>query len=210
MQPRQMRETVRPVRPRVTYCMAAEWYHRRVTDDRQRAADAYWGLTPAAPNAMVDASGLGPAPRALTIQQLDYIKKATPNDGRVPIVFAVICLMPVFFMPLAIGSWVLPLGLGGLGAWLRVRALERRRELKRVLEEGEVLPAQIARMQAFEIRRSRYSTVVRYHVLFAVEDRQIELVSYDAGLAMLQVGITVPVVWDRRTPDTIIPTFLLG
>jgi hypothetical protein len=193
--------------------MAAGWYHRRVTpgpDDRQRAADAYWGLNPVAPTAMVDATGLGPAPRALTIQQLDYIKKATPNDGRVPIIFAVVCLMPVFFMPLAIGSWVLPLGLGGLGAWLRVRALERRRELKRVLEEGEVLPAQIARMQAFEIRRSRYSTVVRYHVVFAVEDRQIELVSYDAGLAMLQVGITVPVVWDRRTPDTIIPAFLLG
>jgi hypothetical protein len=183
---------------------------QRMSDERQRAADAYWGLVPVAPNAMIEGTGLGPPPRALMIQQLDWIKKSTPNDGKVLFIFAVVCLMPVFFMPLSPSAWFLPLALGGFGTWLRVRALERRRELKRVLEEGEVLPAKVARMQAFEQRRGRYSTVVRYHVVFAVEDKQIELVSYDAALAMLQVGITVPVVWDRRTPDTIVPAFLLG
>ena len=85
----------------------------------------------------------------------------------------------------------------------------RRAQLAAVLEQGDIHPAQIISIRAVEIRRGRYANTVRYHVVFLISGKHIEHVSHEAALAMLQVGLSIPVVWHPNLPDLIAPTFLL-
>jgi hypothetical protein len=182
-------------------------------DNKKVAAD-YWGTSPAAQQLQTapapDLNNLGPPPRQLSPSMLDFVKKEHPSLAANWIVLGVLALLPsLAFAGELIILPLLPLGLIVMGVITWTRVSDRRSQLKTVIEQGDLRPAEITSIRAFQVRQGRYSSAVRYHVVFALEDRSIEHVTYDAGMALVQEGLKVPVLWTPNLPDVIVPTFLL-
>ena len=182
--------------------------------DTRNTADAYWGTGPRLPltPAQRDPHGLGEPPRELTPQLQRYVKRATPS------LFVVWVILAVFFgcsdvvgMTIA-GRFYPPLltvGLIALSVWTGRRRADRRRRLRAVLREGQFTEAEVKDIRVVE-RRYRYRVDYTYHVLFALADRQVMLVTKDPGASLLQVGLHDQVLWSPAEPDIVVPTFLVS
>ncbi len=174
----------------------------------KQVADAYWGT--AARPAKLDAHGLGPPPRALTIGMADYVKRAGttlfPLWVTLTILFGFADAMTIVIMKGLVSPPFSVLFLVLAVVSYRKRAGLRRR-LVRVCEEGVITPAIVKNIHQLQQRR-----YVRTTITYGVEGapRDVQLVSADQVVAFLQVGLRDEVLWLASEPDLVVPTFFVA
>jgi hypothetical protein len=182
----------------------------------QDIANAYWNTAGARPH---DAHGLGEPPRAQT-PQMTALARAQARS-----LTALWVILLVFFgagfglqlfalegvsLAARLQGGLLPALFFGLAIASGRRATRRRGEWLRAMVESPLRQAEVTRMYSITKRRGRFSTYEEYHVVFRVEGRAVELVTLNAGVSLLQAGLTEQVLWIPEVPHVVVPTFLLS
>jgi hypothetical protein len=194
-------------------------------------ANQLWGIKPSAPSRWPhDVAGLGSPPRDLDARGIAYAKKAVRArdfDAR-GIAYAkkIVSSLGVFWLMVTIflglcdvvgmslgGHYYVPiptLVFLGLTIYGFRRQAHERAKILSTLQNGTLHQAEITNMRAVPRRGARGRAVYHtYCVTFAFLGRSVPYVTRDPGVSLLQVGMTEEILWDERTPDVLIPTFLL-
>jgi hypothetical protein len=175
-------------------------------------ANQLWGTAPKANRGRPhDVAGLGPPPRDIDPRAIAYAKRAANSLAVFWLILAVFFGVGDTIMWFAGTRYVplLTLGLLGLALYSFRRRARERAKILATLRDGTLHQAVITEIRAVERRggRVKYYT---YYVTFALPGKSITLVTRDAGVSLLQTGISEEVVWDERNPDVVVPTFLLA
>jgi hypothetical protein len=179
----------------------------------EQVASQLWGTASPSPLRGEDMAQLGPAPRALEERMAAYARRAVHTLAPVWLMLA------IFFglgdaIGFAVAGWHPPV-LAVVFTLLTVHSFRARGRMRaRVLDtlrHGAFFRVPVSAMRAVE-RRGRYGRVlyVTYHVTFDLPHGAVTLVTRDAGVSILQVGLREEVLWSERCPEVVVPTYLLA
>jgi hypothetical protein len=177
-------------------------------------ANQLWGIKPSAPSRRPhDVAGLGSPPRDLDARGIAYAKKIVSSLGVFWLMVTIFLgLCDVVGMSLG-GHYYVPiptLVFLGLTIYGFRRQAHERAKILSTLQNGTLHQAEITNMRAVPRRGARGRAVYHtYCVTFAFLGRSVPYVTRDPGVSLLQVGMTEEILWDERTPDVLISTFLL-
>lgn len=175
----------------------------------KQVADAYWGGASGQKSAKRDVHDLGPPPRALTIGMQSYVERAGASQFRLWVALAIVFglgdALTIMIMKGVVAPPFSILFLVFAVVSYRRRA-ELRRRITRVCEEGDFTTAVVKHIHQVQSRRV-VTTTVTYRVETFAHD--IQLVSRDQAVTLLQVGLRDEVLWHPADPSLVVPTFLV-
>jgi hypothetical protein len=154
---------------------------------------------------------LGDPPRVLTDNMRRYIEDGAANLFGLWIGGAVLSTIMHVVMVAATSNLMFPplfpLLFVGLAIVSGRRRADMRRRLTRVLVEGAITGAVVRDIHQVQHRRA-VTTTVSYRVEGTTRD--VQVVSVEQALAVLQVGLRDEVVYLPSEPDIVVPTLLLA
>jgi hypothetical protein len=163
-----------------------------------------------------DVANVGPAPRQLTPALKAYLRNNAP---RWDLLFAIIAVpAPLIFIigvasvHMSVGTIVTnlfyTLAFCAFGWWARTRNAAIRAALEATLTDGQLRFARLIENRQHVYRKGGHS-YYRYDAVFQIDGRNVPFRSYNTGMAMVDRGQLIEVIYNPAYPDMILPTFLL-